>query len=286
MLKHTDKRSDPLLELRSVTMAYSGRRRTLRALDEIDLQIAPGEIVALVGPSGCGKSTTLRIIAGLLTPNSGQVSLSVESTGERGGVSVMFQTPALLDWRTVERNVTLSLEARGVPGPAARTRSREALEMVGLAGYRDLRPFELSGGMQQRVAIARALVVEPALVLLDEPFGALDAITRDEICEEFGRVCEAQGTAALLVTHSITEAIYLADRILVMSHRPGRIIAEFEVPLRRPRQIMDRVSDTAKDLEAHLLNALVRRPPAAKVGQHAAAADGQPAQHAGKEHSR
>jgi NitT/TauT family transport system ATP-binding protein len=241
-------------------MAYSSQRRRIHVLQEIDLQIAAGEIVALVGPSGCGKSTTLRIIAGLLKPNAGDVSLSVSSYGERGGVSVMFQTPALLDWRTVERNVSLSLEARGVAGTAARKRARETLSVVGLSDYRDLRPFELSGGMQQRVAIARALVVEPALVLLDEPFGALDAITRDEICVEFGRACQARGTAALLVTHSIAEAIYLADRIIVMSHRPGRIIKEFQVPLPRPRQIMDRVSDVAKELEAQLLDALVRKP--------------------------
>lgn len=254
-----DRSPRPVVELRHVSKIYGDGRGQVRALADVTFTIGQNEVVALVGPSGCGKSTTLRVIAGLMPASSGQVELALPPTGQvgNGGVAMMFQTPALLDWRTVEGNVSLALEAKGVPSHAARVRSREMLASVGLELVYQRRPFELSGGMQQRVAIARTLVSDPALILLDEPFGSLDAITRDHICLEFARICEHRDISALLVTHSITEAIFLADRILVMASSPGRIIEEVEVLLPRPRTLADRLSDAARDLEAHLLTALM-----------------------------
>jgi NitT/TauT family transport system ATP-binding protein len=236
-----------------------GRAPAVSALHGVSLALAVGEVVAIIGPSGCGKSTTLRLVGGMVTPTEGQISVSVpRSAAAEGGLSMMFQVPALLDWRTAEGNVTLPLETRSHLSRHARhERARDMLRLVGLGDAMTRHPFELSGGMQQRVALARALITDPKLLLLDEPFGALDAITRDEMCLQLARVCEDRGAATLLVTHSITEAIFLADRIVVMSRRPGRIIAEFAVPLPRPRQVADRLLPEALQLERELLSLLV-----------------------------
>ena len=242
----------------NVSMTYSQRGTPVHALDNVSMTLNRGESLALIGPSGCGKSTLLRIMAGLATSTTGEVTIAERHrTAEEGGVSMMFQTASLLDWRTVEGNVCLALEARGVRSAESRRRAGAILEMVGLHDFASARPRELSGGMQQRVAIARALVVRPSYLLLDEPFGALDAITRDQMCVELARICETMSTTMLLVTHSVTEAIFLADRVLVMTRRPGRIAKEIKVPLARPRSISDRVSDVARDLESELLDALV-----------------------------
>jgi NitT/TauT family transport system ATP-binding protein len=248
----------PVAALENVSVVFGNRRlHQPPTLDEINVTIHPEGVVALIGPSGCGKSTTLRLLCGLAQPTTGTVKVGPKSTASTGGISVMFQTPALLDWRTVQRNVTLPLETRGVAKAEATERASVMLDMVGLGPLKDRRPYELSGGQQQRVALARALVTDPDLLLLDEPFGALDAITRDRMCEELQAICAGRRMATVLVTHSVSEAIFLADRILVMQSHPGRITEEIQVPLDRPRSLGDRTTPEATALEAHLLSLLV-----------------------------
>jgi NitT/TauT family transport system ATP-binding protein len=250
---------DPVVALRDVCMVFGDRNRQVVALDHASLTVHPNEIVALLGPSGCGKSTTLRIIAGLTQQTSGSLHVASADNGTRG-MSMMFQTPALLDWRTVRGNVTLPLEMAGFTRADAVREADRLLKTVGLEGFAGHRPFELSGGMQQRVAIARALISDPLLLLLDEPFGALDAITRDQMCIELSTICASRPISVILVTHSIPEAIYLADRIYVMSARPGRIVREVTVPMARPRPVDDRSSPVWTTLEAELRAALVHQP--------------------------
>jgi NitT/TauT family transport system ATP-binding protein len=258
-----------VVQCSGVHMVYRGRSGgAVEALKGVNLSVSEGEIVALLGPSGCGKTTLLRIIAGLASQTSGSVDVT-SGRGEDRGIAMMFQTPALLDWRTVARNVSLPIEGRGIPAAEIRERTERLLATVGLEAFAHRRPYELSGGMQQRVAIARSLINDPALLLLDEPFGALDAITRDEVCTEFLRICEGREMSVLLVTHSIIEAVHLADRILVMSSRPGRIAEVVPVPLSRPRKLLDRYTDVARDLEAQLHLAL------SSSGRRTSATDGQ-----------
>ena len=245
-----------VVALRDVSMVFGDSVREVVALEHASLSVRPNEVVALLGPSGCGKSTTLRIIAGLAEPSSGDVH--VASTGNvSGGMSMMFQTPALLDWRTVRGNVLLPLEIAGAPRADAEREADRLLKMVALERFAEARPYQLSGGMQQRVAIARALISDPQLLLLDEPFGALDAITRDQMCNELSTICASRPISVLLVTHSISEAIFLADRIYVMSASPGRIVREVTVPMARPRVAADRASTAWVELEADLRAALV-----------------------------
>lgn len=243
--------------LRDVSMVFGERSRQVIALENVSLSVAPNETVALLGPSGCGKSTTLRIIAGLVRPTSGEVAVVVADE-VRGGMSMMFQTPALLDWRTVRGNVMLPLEVPGVKRGVVEQEANRLLKTVGLERFADHHPFELSGGMQQRVAVARSLISDPRLLLLDEPFGALDAITRDQMCNELSAICASRPIAVVLVTHSIAEAIFLADRIFVMSARPGRVIREVSVPMPRPRSVDNRSSKAWIELEAELRAALVQ----------------------------
>jgi NitT/TauT family transport system ATP-binding protein len=195
-----------------------------------------GEFVAIIGPSGCGKSTLLRILGGLLVPTSGRVYLNGSSLDSpRRQVSYVFQKVNLMPWRTVLRNVTLPLEVAGVPWIEAERRGRELLALVGLEDFEATYPRELSGGMAQRVAIGRALVGDPEVLLLDEPFGSLDALSREQMNLELLRIWRVQGVSAIMVTHSLDEALFVADRVLVMSPRPGRIRAEVRVDLPRPR---------------------------------------------------
>jgi NitT/TauT family transport system ATP-binding protein len=244
--------------LSDVFMVYGKRRhKKVTALANLSISLGADEVVAIIGPSGCGKSTTLRLLAGLAAPTRGEVEVKIPARSTpMGGIAMMFQSATLLDWRTVLGNVMLPLETRSVDKKKAQTRARELLTTVGLEAFADRHPHELSGGMQQRTAIARALITEPDLLLLDEPFGALDAITRDQMCAELNRLVEARSMSVLLITHSISEAVILADRILVMSPRPGTITEEIVVPLPRPRRLTDRLSADARDLEAHLLDAL------------------------------
>ncbi|MFE9310641.1 ABC transporter ATP-binding protein [Streptomyces sp. NPDC088353] len=235
--------SSTAVELDAVQVRFRTKKRDVTALREVSLDVAPGEFVAIVGPSGCGKSTLLKLVAGLLRPSSGAVRLHGEDvTAPRPDIGYVFQRAALLEWRTVRRNILLQAEMRKMPADRARARAAELIEMTGLTGFEDAYPHELSGGMQQRVALCRALLHEPPVLLMDEPFGALDALTREQMNVELNRIWRETGTTVLLVTHSISEAAYLADRVAVMSARPGTITEVIDVGLPPERDYTDTMS--------------------------------------------
>jgi len=219
------------------------------AVAPMDVRFQAGQTTALVGPSGCGKSTLLRMIAGLETPSTGEVEIGGAAPAEvrrQGGLAVGFQDPSLLPWRSVRGNIALARRlARQRPDPA---RIDRLIAMVGLGGFADARPGALSGGMRQRAAIARCLVTEPGLLLLDEPFGAVDELTRRQLSQDLPQLWEARGTTTLLVTHSVTEAVRLADRVVVFSPRPAQIAADIAVPLPRPRPAGLEAEDEFRDL--------------------------------------
>jgi NitT/TauT family transport system ATP-binding protein len=218
------------VQLRAVSKVFGRGSSAVRALDQISLEIPPGEFACLIGASGCGKSTLLNLVAGLDQPTSGEVSVS-------GRVALMFQEPALFPWLTAAGNVELALKAGGVGRAERRQRTEELLDTVNLAGFGGKRPHELSGGMRQRVALARALAQEADVLLMDEPFGALDAMTRDLLHDELDRVCAGRRLTIIFVTHNVREAVRLGDRVIVLSSRPGRVIDEFAVPIEHPRRI-------------------------------------------------
>jgi NitT/TauT family transport system ATP-binding protein len=227
--------------VRDVTVAFAGHGAPVVALDQVSLQVAPGEFVCLVGPSGSGKSTLLRVIAGLLRQTSGEVSIEASRPGTPA-TAMVFQEHALLPWRTVLANVAFGLENRGVARAARESRAREMLAMVGLARFAGHYPHQLSGGMKQRVGIARALANDPEVLLMDEPFAALDAQTRTIMQEELLRIWAALGTTVIYVTHSLEEALLLGDRVVLMTARPGRVSQVFPVELGRPRGLEIRAS--------------------------------------------
>jgi NitT/TauT family transport system ATP-binding protein len=207
------------------------------ALEGIDLEVEENAFVTLVGRSGCGKSTLLRIVAGLLPVSSGTVELAGRAvSGPSRDVALMFQRPALLPWRTVLDNVLLPAEIHGLDTRQARDEAQQLLELVGLVGFERRRPWELSGGMQQRVALCRALLTRPRVLLMDEPFGALDALTREELSIELQRIWSERRTTILFVTHSIAEAAILSDRVIVLTPRPGRVARVVDVRVPRPRE--------------------------------------------------
>ena len=219
-----------------VSKTYVDRaRRPVRALDGIDLTVEAEEFVAVLGPSGCGKSTLLNLIAGLLTPTAGAIWLDGELSPGRAATAMVFQEFALFPWRTVQANVELGLEELGVPRAERARRGRPFVELTGLAGFESRYPHQLSGGMRQRVGIARALAVEPAVLLMDEPFSALDAQTRQLLQEQLLEIWERTRQTIVYVTHNIQEAVYMADRVVVLSRRPGRVLAEVKIDLARPR---------------------------------------------------
>jgi NitT/TauT family transport system ATP-binding protein len=236
----------PALELRGVSKWFGrGGGRTV-ALRGVDLDMRPGEFLSIVGPSGCGKSTLLRIVADLVEPSEGSVKVkgrSARQARENRDLGVVFQTPVLYDWRSVARNVQLPLEVMGFDAAERKRRVRQMLELVGLQGFEKHAVWQLSGGMQQRVSIARALSFDPSLLLMDEPFGALDEITRDRMNMELQRIWMETDTSVLFITHSIAEAVFLSDRVLVMSSRPGSIDYRCDIPLPRPRTEATREQD-------------------------------------------
>ncbi len=228
----------PCIEVVGLTHVFRRGKTSVRALDAINLTIPQGEFVSIVGPSGCGKSTLLRIIAGLLAQSSGSVRLNERDvTGPQTDLGIVFQSPVLLDWRTVLGNVLLQLELRDLNPKAYRQRALDLLSQVGLAEFADRLPRELSGGMRQRAAIVRALIHNPPLLLMDEPFGALDALTREQMRIDLEELWMASKKTVLFITHSIDEAVLLADRVLVMSPRPGKVEREIRIDLPRPRGV-------------------------------------------------
>jgi len=228
----------PLLIVEQVTADFPDRERPLRALQEVSFEVRPQEFVSIVGPSGCGKSTLLRLVGGLLRPTSGRVIFEGETlAAPRRDIGFVFQRLNLLPWRSTMANVTLPLELDGVPVAEAQRRAQAILELVGLVGFERSFPRDLSGGMAQRVALARALAHDPQVLLLDEPFASLDALTRERMSQELLRIWQARRKTVVMVTHSISEAILLADRVLVLSSRPGRLKLELPIALPRPRTL-------------------------------------------------
>jgi NitT/TauT family transport system ATP-binding protein len=240
-------------------MVYGTRGERLVALSDINLDIAEGEFVSLIGPSGCGKSTLLRLIGDLLQPTTGKIDVRGKPAAEarrNRDYGIVFQSPVLYDWRTVERNVQLPLELMKVPKGEREQRSRELLELVGLHDFAGKYPWQLSGGMQQRVSIARALSFRPSILLMDEPFGALDEMTRERLNLELLNIWSRTGTTVVFVTHSIPEAVFLSDRIVIMTPRPGRIEHVVQVDLPRARGFEVREEDAFFHLIAEVRSRL------------------------------
>ena len=216
--------------LAGVSKGFGRGRAAVHALDQVSLTAAPGEFTCLIGASGCGKSTLLSLVAGLEQPTAGELRVG-------GRVALMFQEPGLFPWLSAAGNIELALRARGVGRAERKRRAAELLEVVNLRDFAGKRPHELSGGMRQRVALARALAQDADVLLMDEPFGALDAMTRDVLHDELDRVCAGRNLTVLFVTHNVREAVRLGDRVVLLSSRPGRIIADYPVTIARPRRI-------------------------------------------------
>ncbi len=226
------------IDIAGVTQVFRGADREVRALDAFDLQIRSGEFLSIVGPSGCGKSTLLRIVAGLLRPSGGAVRIDGRAVERpQTAIGFVFQSPTLLEWRSVLDNVMLQIEMRGLEPAAYLDRARSLLASVGLAEFENAYPRELSGGMRQRTAIIRGLIHDPPLLLMDEPFGALDALTREQMRIDLEALWLKSHKTVIFVTHSVDEAVLLSDRVVVMSPRPGRIERIIDIDLSRPRGI-------------------------------------------------
>jgi NitT/TauT family transport system ATP-binding protein len=254
----------PVVEARGVTKVFGSGATAVAALEEIDLSIREGEFVSLIGPSGCGKSTLLRLIGDLTAPTAGEIQ--VNGKPARQGrldrdYGMVFQAPVLMDWRTVERNIELPLEIMGFPREERTKRSAELLRLVELEGFGARHPWQLSGGMQQRVAIARALAFDPKLLLMDEPFGALDEMTRERMNLELMKIWGRTRTTIVFVTHSIPEAVFLSTRVAVMSARPGRISRIVDVDLAQPRTVDTREDRRYFELVTEVREALRRHEP-------------------------
>lgn len=223
--------TNPILTVRDLSVTFPDSNGGLEALDLASFEICPQEFVCLLGPSGSGKSTLLRVLAGLLQPTGGEFVFA----GGQPKIGMVFQQANLMPWRTVLGNIMLPLELENIPPAERRARAQDLVELVGLQGFENTWPRDLSGGMAQRVAIARALIHDPDILLLDEPFGSLDALTRERMWSELSRIWQARRKTVLMVTHSIGEALFLADRVLVLSQRPGRVKLDLKVDLPRPR---------------------------------------------------
>lgn len=225
--------SQPILTIQSISTVFPDENGGLRALKDVSFDVHPREFICVLGPSGSGKTTLLRILAGLIKPTSGSFRFG---HGEQPSTGMVFQQANLMPWRTVTENIMLPLEVKNVDNMTARRKAQEMIELVGLSGFADSLPRDLSGGMAQRVAIARALIHDPDLLLLDEPFGSLDALTRERMWTELSRIWQADQKTVIMVTHSINESLFLADRVLVLTQRPGQIKMDMEVDLPRPRK--------------------------------------------------
>jgi NitT/TauT family transport system ATP-binding protein len=234
----------PMISVSDVVMTYDTASGNVQALTRTSLSIERGQFVSLLGPSGCGKTTLLRIIAGLLKPRGGSVTVKGRKvTRPQTEMGVVFQTPILLEWMDVLGNVTLQAAARSIRPDEAAQRARDLLDRVGLAGCYRMRPWELSGGMQQRVALCRALLHDPDIIVMDEPFGALDSLTRDQMCVDLQKMWTSGEKTVLFVTHDISEAVFLSDRVIVMAPSPGRVDVEVKIELPRPRRLATRDTD-------------------------------------------
>ena len=224
--------ANPILTVNDLSVVFPDNNGGLRALEDISFEVCPQEFICFLGPSGSGKTTLLKTLAGLLAPSFGNVNFV---QNQQPKIGMVFQQSNLMPWRTVMDNIKLPLELEGVGAEQSRIKAQEMIELVGLRGFEDSWPRDLSGGMAQRVGIARALIHDPDLLLLDEPFGSLDAITRERMWTELSRIWQAKQKTVIMVTHSINESLFLADRVLVLTQRPGKIKFDLNVDLPRPR---------------------------------------------------
>jgi len=254
--------TDPVVSIQTLNKIFGeGTDNAVHALKDIDLTIEPNEFISFIGPSGCGKSTLLRVIGDLITPTSGHIQVNGKSAHQARldrDYGMVFQAATLYDWRTVAKNVQLPLELMKYPAVKKEARTREMLDLVELGDFHNHYPWQLSGGMQQRVAIARALAFEPSILLMDEPFGALDEMTRERLNLELLDIWTKTQTTVIFVTHSITEAVFLSTRVIVMSARPGRITHDIEIDLPQPRNTDTRENVRFFELETEVREALRR----------------------------
>ena len=247
----------PLIDVQAVSAVFPNGEAGFRALDQISFSVYSREFLCILGPSGSGKSTLLRLLAGLLLPTTGQIMFRGESVlNPHPGLGIVFQKSNLMPWRTVLQNILLPLEIEGIPKDKAEAMALQMIELVGLSGFENTLPRDLSGGMAQRVAIGRALVHDPDVLLLDEPFGSLDALTRERMGSELIRIWQKSKNTVVMVTHSISEALFLADRVLVISNRPGQLRLNLEVGLDRPRSEEDRYSEVLGHLAKQVRQAI------------------------------
>lgn len=243
-MEEKNSRRDELIVLRNIQKSYESREGSIPAIEDVTFEVEEGDFVVIVGPSGCGKSTLLKIIAGLLDYDEGSIKLRGEEiSGPVRDIGMIFQEPALLRWKTVINNVLAPIELMGMNKKEYRQKAEELLQLTNLAGFKNKYPSELSGGMQQRVSICRSLVYDPSLILMDEPFGALDAMTREKMNLELLDIWRESKKTILFVTHSIPEAAFLADRVVALTDRPARINEEITVNLDRPRTLMTKTED-------------------------------------------
>jgi len=227
---------ETFIDIQGVTKTYPSKRGDVEALGRVDMSVARGEFVSIVGPSGCGKSTLLKIVAGLLSQSTGEVLIGgVNVDRPQSNIGIVFQSPVLMEWRTVIKNILIQAEIRHLEMEGAERQTRSLLQLVGLEGFESHRPYELSGGMQQRVAICRALVHDPPLLLMDEPFGALDNLTREQLTLDFQHIWMETKKTVFFVTHNILEAVFLSDRVVGMTPRPGRVDLIEKIDIPRPR---------------------------------------------------
>ncbi len=250
----------PYLDLQGLSKVYATHDGPVRALDRVSVNERRGEFLSILGPSGCGKSTLLMIAAGLIPASSGVVTIDGEVvTGPRTDIGIVFQSPVLLEWRTALGNIMLQAEAKKLERASAERRARELLTSVGLDGFADKYPHELSGGMRQRVSLCRALIHNPPQLLMDEPFGALDALTRDQLVLDLQNIWNERRMTVLFITHSVPEAVFLSDRIIVMTPRPGRIDRIIDINLPRPRTLAARETPEFAEYSREILDLFLAR---------------------------